>query len=209
MYGERISHSADYESVATDQATLGGSERLHAQSAGSNNIPSRNYNNHARSAGSLPVPKGGLQKLKSIDAAWGSEGSDRGSTTNTPTFSQTSANSLGSPLAADKYSTAAASIDRVGNALIGGLSSSQSNNSVNSKINAGNRINTIPEQEDSKFGTNTDNTTKPPTHNKTAAPTAAAFANDSGDGDDDYDDGGEDEEDDDDEEIGWSPFAVR
>ena len=114
---------------------------------------------------------------------------------------------MGSPLAADKYSTAAASIDRVGNALIGGLSSSQSNNSVNSKINAGNGINTIPEQEDSKFGTNTDNTTKPPTHNKTAAPTAAAFANNGGDGDDGA--GGEDEEDDDDEEIGWSPFAVR
>lgn len=145
-----------------------------------------------------------MQKLKSIDAAWSSESGS------SPAPSQSSVNVLGSPLAARSSSTAA-SIDRVGNTLIDGLSSATSKaSSFNSINNTGNRSATIPEHasgfndhhQHTQTGNLTDNASKPPIHSRQSHSTAKS------DGKDDEEDDGEGESDDD-EEIGWSPFAVR
>lgn len=163
-----------------------------------------------------PGPKTSLQQLKSIEASWADEVDDRPSTSSPKRVQQqvkstATAGSPSSSIGSGLGSGNSAAVNRVSNALLGGLNlpPHSASGKAMARIGSTESIPEHHEQEqelDSRRGHHvqpaahtSSSTNKPPIH-----PHKGSVG--SGDGDSD---GGEDDVSDSDEEIGWSPFAIR
>lgn len=166
------------------------------------------------------VPKTSLQQLKRIEASWGTEEpASRGGAVNSSNSNTYSGNSNSSPKklnpAIITTSTgsssgslssssgvgdgggglqSSAAVNRVGNALLGGLNLPADSNKPLGRVATSE---SIPEHHEAQIS-------RPPVY-----PPRAAGGGGAGGDRDGGDDDGDDDEEGSDEEIGWSPFAVR